>query len=331
MAIQTKFKSRPNAGEADLQPICDLLNLCNEVDKLEDEPYAAVDDTRRWLDSPELDQARDVRMWEDEAGRLVGLGIAWIAKEDDENGEVDSHLFFRVHPDARNTGLETQIIDWASERVREVGRERGKKAHLRSGLHYSSPEYIAYRRGILEEHGFAPVRYGYKMARPLDEPLPKPEFPEGFTMRHAQGEADIEPWVEMFNLSFIDHWNFHPETVEAHKHWLESPKYDPKRNLIAIAPDGTFAAFCFCWIDPEDNEKRGRNEGWIDILGTRRGFRKIGLGRAMLLAGMHKLKADGVDTAVLGVDAENPTGALRLYESVGFKVANKGATYHKDL
>ena len=67
------------------------------------------------------------------------------------------------------------------------------------------------------------------------------------------------------------------------------------------------------------------------MLGTRRGHRKIGLGRAMLLAGLHWLKAQGVDTAVLGVDAENPTGALRLYELVGFVVANTSYSYQKDL
>ncbi|NES22531.1 MAG: GNAT family N-acetyltransferase [Symploca sp. SIO3E6] len=67
------------------------------------------------------------------------------------------------------------------------------------------------------------------------------------------------------------------------------------------------------------NERTVSNEGWIDALGTRRGFRKRGLGRAMLLAGMQRLQAAGVDTVRLGVDSENPSGALRLYKSVGFR------------
>jgi ribosomal protein S18 acetylase RimI-like enzyme len=49
----------------------------------------------------------------------------------------------------------------------------------------------------------------------------------------------------------------------------------------------------------------------------------------MLLAGMRWLKAQGMDTATLGVDAENPSGALRLYESVGFTVRHKTAMYRK--
>jgi ribosomal protein S18 acetylase RimI-like enzyme len=132
-------------------------------------------------------------------------------------------------------------------------------------------------------------------------------------------DADVEQWIDLFNLSFIDHWNFHPVTVEARRHMLQHPNYLPERDLVALAPDGTFAAFCFCDINTADNERNARNDGWIATLGTRRGYRKIGLGRAMLLAGMHRLKADGVAIAKLGVDAENPTGALGLYESVGFE------------
>ena len=322
-------KSRSYAGEADIQPVCDLLNLCNDVDQL-DEGYLTPDEWQRRLDEPGVEKERDLRLWENAASRLVGLGQVWKNREDDGEG-VDGYLRFRVPPEQRGKGIESQIIAWGSERIREIGRERGQPAQLRTGLNYRTPEYVAYHQALLEEHSFVPVRYWFKMARNLNEPIPEPRLPEGFTMRHAQGEEDFAPWVEVFNQSFIDHWNHHPITIEEHRHWLQNPNYSPERSLIAIAPDGTFAAFCFCWIDPEDNAHYNRKEGWIDILGTRRGFRKIGLGTAMLLAGMRRLKADGMDTAVLGVDAENPSGALRLYESVGFYTVHKQATYHKDL
>ncbi len=326
-AIKTRFTARPYAGDSDLQAICDLLNLCDEIDQL-DEDYMTIDELRLRLNDPNLDKTRDMRLWEDQEGRLVGFGQTWIPKQGEDH-TVTGRLILRVHPDARNMGLEDEIIAWGSERARGVAQERGLPAVLHTGLHLSSPEYVAYRKPLLEKHGFKPVRYFFKMARPLNEPIPEPKFPEGFTVRHAQGETDMKPWVEMFNQSFVDHWNFHPMSVESHKNWLSSANYRPERNLIALAPDGTFAAFCFCWIDPTDNAHRNRNEGWIDVLGTRRGFRKIGLGKAMLLAGMRKLHEDGADAAVLGVDAENPTGALGLYESVGFQKVNSSAVYEK--
>jgi mycothiol synthase len=338
MPTQAAYKARPYAGDADLKAICDLINLCNQVDNLEDEPYATEEDLRLWLHSPEMDRERNVRLWEDEHGQLVGLVVLQVHPPRTQGGQgqagagvVDVRMYLRTHPQARHGDLDGQMIEWAIDRAKQGSSEYGLPARLGTELHLDSPRYVAYRQPLLERYGFRPVRYFFKMARDLSEPLPEPQFPQGFTLTHSRGAEDAARWVEMFNESFVDHWNFHPATVEEHLHWLSSSKYDPARDLIAIAPDGTFAAFCFCWIDPDDNAHNNRNEGWIDILGTRRGFRRIGLGRAMLLAGMHKLKEDGAGVAVLGVDAENPSGALGLYESVGFRKVNTRAVYHLDL
>jgi mycothiol synthase len=176
------------------------------------------------------------------------------------------------------------------------------------------------------------VRYFFTMIRDLSEPIAEPQLPEGFTLAHSTAEPqDVQKWIESFNLSFIDHWNHHPATVESHANWLTNPNYDPKRDLIALASDGTVAAFCFCWIDKDDNERNNRLEGWIDMLGTRRGYRKMGLGKNMLLAGLHRLKEDGMTHAKLGVDADNPTGALQLYESTGFTKLHTYVSYRLEI
>ena len=175
MTTQTRATMRPYAGEADLPAILDLLNTCDALDQLDDN--YSLDSLRRRLDEPPVDQAHDLRLWEDATGRLAGFGQLWYAPLSPADEVIDGEIYFRVHPGLRNQGLEDEIIAW----------------------------------------------------------------------------------------------------------------------------------------------------------GAGRGYRKIGLGRAMLLAGMHRLKAAGVDTAVLGVDAENPTGALRLYESVGFTPVVTNVSYRKDL
>lgn len=330
MNTQTRYKARSYAGETDLQPICELLNMCDAVDEL-DEGYATPEIWRMRIEEPGVDQARDMRLWEDSQDRLVGYAALWTRPGGDEPF-ADAHFSMRVEPGTRNNGIEDEMMRWAGERVQEVAAQRNRPARLLTGLHYRSPEYVAYRQETLERHGFKPARYWFKMARDLMEPIAEPKLPEGYTLRHTEGAAEAIKWIEMFNLSFVDHWNHHEETPETHVHFLENdPNYRKEHDLVAIAPDGTWAAFCFCMIDPKDNEVKNRLEGWIDILGTRRGFRKMGLGTAMLLAGMRKLKEDGMDTAVLGVDAENPTGALRLYEGVGFKKVSSTATYSKEF
>ena len=76
-------------------------------------------------------------------------------------------------------------------------------------------------------------------------------------------------------------------------------------------------------------ERAGREEGWVYVLCVRRPYRKQGLGQALLLVGMDILQQEGIEWAMLGVDTENLTGALRLYESVGFRPTKKFAAFHK--
>lgn len=313
---------RPYIGEADLQPLCDLLNACDAVDQ-QDDNYA-VDDLRAEFGDPRIDPARDLRIWQDADQRMLAFGQAWIQTSDDL---ADGYLYFRVLPEARGNGLEEEIIAWGEQRMREAGQEHGKPAVLRSGAWDTDDE----RHTLLTRHGYAVERYFFRMKRPLDQPLPEPQFPAGFTLQQTAIPADNERWVEVFNQSFIDHWNFHPMTVEAAAYWTKDPKYRNELDLIAVTDDNLIAAFCYCSIDSDDNARNQRSEGWINMLGTRRGYRNLGLGRAMLLAGMHTLKRAGVQVAKLGVDAQNPNGALRLYESVGFSVAFTNILYTKEL
>jgi mycothiol synthase len=324
MPTITDFTARPYAGEADLPALAALFAAAEAADQLDDHWDAA--ELRRWFTSPGVDPARDIQVWADSDGRLVGF--AWVGViSPDEATSVEGRINFRVHPTARSTDLGGAILAWASDRLRMIGQERGQSVELYARAH----ERDRYQRAVLEQHGFAAVRTYLRLACALDQPIPAPQLPAGFTLRHVANEAEVAQWVAMFNLSFIDHWNFQPMPVERRLHWLEDPNYRPEQDLIIVAPDGTFAAFCYCAIHAQENAQTGRHDGWIHVLGTRRGYRKLGLGRAILLAGLRRLQADGATAAILNVDAENPTGALGLYESAGFYQQFTLINYCKDL
>lgn len=318
----TTLTMRPYAGEADLEAIAHLINACEAVDLTDS--GTSVSELRQSFDDPSVDKARNIYLWEDADNQLVGLGHLWIPPADKV---IDGFLGFRVHPTARGKDLERQIIAWGEGRMREIQQEGGVLMKLRSSSRADQSERIA----LLERSGFTAERYFFTMERSLSQPIPEPQLPEGFVVRQMQGEQDIQAWVEMYNQAFIDHWNHHELTVERMQYELKNPYYKPELDLIATATDGTFASFCHCRINPEDNKRNGRHEGLIICLGTRRGFRHQGLGRAMLLAGMQRLQAAGVEIAKLGVDVENPTGALRLYESVGFQKAFTHISYVKEV
>ena len=316
------LSARCYAGDRDLDAIAHLINICEEVDRLDE--GTSISELQQEFNAPSLDVARDIRLWEDAEGKLIGFAQLSVS----EPGEViDGWLWFRVHPEARGGDVEAAAIAWGEVRMREESAMQGARVKLRTYARAEDCDRIS----VLASSGFKVDRYFCRMARELSEPIPEPHFPEGFALRQFPGEQDAAAWVEMFNQSFIDHWNHHDLTVDKYKHELAKPDYRNDLDLIAVADDGTFVSLCYCQISVEECDRTGRNEGWIACLGTRRGFRKMGLGRAMLLAGLHRLKAAGVATAILGVDAENSSGALHLYESAGFHNIRDSISYVKDV
>ncbi len=302
--------------------IIDLVKLNEPSGQLDDD--ILVGELQSFVDSPDVDKARDLRLWRDTKGNLIGFGQLFISEHNDE---IEGYLYFDVHPTQHDHTLGTEIFQWSEERLREVGQERALPLKLRS----KSRDDKSDRRVLLEKQGFTTERCFLTMACSLEQPLSSSPVPTGFTLKRLSWERDLKAWVELFNESFIDHWNHHDLTVATARHWLNNPYYRPALNLMAVAPDGKLAAFCVGYINQDENTRNGWNEGWIKLLGTRRGFRKLGLGRAMLLAQMKQLKAAGVEQVKLGVDAQSLTSATRLYQSVGFYPVNTWLSYVKEI
>lgn len=312
---------RSYQGETDLETIAQFYNDCEKVDQFG--YWISVEDLQQFYSSPGFNPDSDLRLWENNQGQLIAVAAVHrsISNEDPE-----CSLGFRVRPQFRDQTLERDMITWGIKRVREIFPQE-KEIKLRTGCRSHQKKRI----NLLEDCGFISDRYFFKMQRDLNLPLPQPQLPEGFVVRSVNPQQDAPAWIEMFNQTFIDHWNHHDLTLEQYQHHIKSPDYDPELDLVAITKEGKFASFCEGKIHSYDNQKNGRNEGLIHILGTRRGFRKIGLGRAMLLTGMHRLKAKGMEISLLGVDGQNPSGALKLYESVGFHKRHTAIDYLKVL
>jgi mycothiol synthase len=322
MATQTLIQPVPYRSETDLEAIADLYNACDAVDKL-DQGISPAELKEDYAD-PDFDLAHDLRLWWDRDGSLIAVGNVWRPTP---NNQVQGYLSLKVHPDHRYQGLEEQIIDWCEARLLEAAAGLNLPVQLDLGFYDTQDELIT----LSQCQGYQPIRYFFRMVRHLKEPIPEPVLPDGFSLRTVDSDQDAETWVEMFNQTFIDHWNHHELTLRDFHYYCSLSHYRADLNLVAVAPDGTLAAFCEATIHPEDNFRSGRQAGWIGELGTRRGFRRQGLGRAMLLSGLQRLQAAGMETALLGVDADNPNGALGLYQSVGFMPQRRRVILRKRL
>lgn len=303
---------------ADLPKIVQLLAACETVDQLESNRSLA--ELQRGFDNKPPNTLIGRYLWETPDGQPIGYAVYGIL---DRTDSCDAYPNIRVHPDHRHGTLEAEMLAWCEQ---EIYRLR-PNATLWAGARCDRTHYT----NLYESQGYQPVRWFNRMERSLADSLPTPQFPVGFIPRQLQGETDVEPWVEMFNHTFVDHWNFHPITIEDRRHHIQRPTFQPDLSWIVVDPTDTFAGFCTGHIFKDQNNRTGRQEGWIVGLGTRRGFRRKGLGRAMLLFGLHQLKKAGMETALLGVDSENPNQAQQLYTSAGFKTIQTSVSYTKEF
>jgi mycothiol synthase len=314
--------------EGDIGAIAALINSARRVDT-PGEPMGE-DELRRAFEAPRFEPARQVIVVEGPRlegmppGELLGYGrVAWY--EDEGANERIYTPRLTVHPGARGRGLEHVIVG------RLFGIARGNEARddiKRMGkatVDAGTREEVFYLCALWESIGLKQVRQYWTMARSLDEPIDEPQPIEGVRIRPYEFPADNLRTLEAYNNSFADHFDYHPESEGEWSHWVSGPFFRGDLSWLAEIEEeqGKIAGFCLCTVFEEENEMSGRQEGWIDILGTVRGWRRMGLGRALLLNGLHSLRSAGLDTALLGVDSQSPTGANRLYESVGFRIRSR--------
>jgi mycothiol synthase len=311
-------------GESDLRLIVDLFDACEQVDRIE--LSVSIDRLRVALAAPTIDPAKDLRLWEDAQGQLIGLSLSWL-EEPTETDLADGGLWFIVHPNARGGDIEAKMIALAELRIRAVGQERQAQPKLFTWSLSSQIDRIA----LIKQHGFGESRHFWNLSRSLHDPIPTPQLPTGFTIRAVDRAQEAQAWVDMHNQAFYGQWNFHPLTVESYKHRLQDPDYLPEIDLVAIDSEGKLASACYCSINPTHNTFTGRQEGWIVLLFTSPDFQRRGLAKALLFHALARLQALNLDIAKIGVDSRNAFGAGKLYESVGFERFRTNTAYVKHL
>jgi mycothiol synthase len=315
---------RQYQGESDLQLIVDLFDACEKVDRVE--LSLSIDQLRLALENPIIDPVKDLRLWEDAQGQLIGFSQSWI-EESIETDLADGGLWFIVHPIARGGDVEAKMIALAESRTREVAQERQGQPKLFTWSLSSQLDRIA----LIKQYGFVESRHFWNLSRSLHGIIPTPQLPVGFTIRSVDRAQEAQAWVDMHNQAFFGQWNFHPLTVESYQHRLQDPDYLPELDLVAVDSQGNLASACYCSIDPAHNTFTGRQEGWVVLLFTSPDFQRRGLAKAMLLSGLARIQALKMDIAKIGVDSRNAFGAGKLYESVGFEQFRTNTAYVKHL
>jgi ribosomal protein S18 acetylase RimI-like enzyme len=133
------------------------------------------------------------------------------------------------------------------------------------------------------------------------------------------------------NEVFLDHWGSTPKDEESWKTWFTGARAFRAGSSYLVLDGETIAAYVLGYEWEADTAATGVRELYIGQVGTRRSHRGRGLARAGLAKVLTEATSAGYQRASLGVDADNPTGALGLYESLGFVVNKKWVTYRLPL
>jgi ribosomal protein S18 acetylase RimI-like enzyme len=167
------------------------------------------------------------------------------------------------------------------------------------------------------------------MRRDLDVPLPAAELPAGLEIRPV-AESDLRRIWDADAEAFQDHWNSAQRTEADFEGWLAEPELDTGLWRVAWAgSDVAGSVQCSIWAT--ENEMLGLRRGWLDHVSVRRPWRRRGLAAALIVDALSGLQVAGMAEAALGVDAENPTGAVALYERLGFRATRTTLNYARQF
>ena len=259
------------------------------------------------------DLAADLRLAEAD-GRPVGYVRARWADEN-RGDRVHSAALF-VTPEAP-AGSFASLLDWVLARHLEIAEAQGSIDRPRTAEISTLLEPPG-ARAALETRGFVPVRYGFEMRRPTLDDIPDRALPTGIEVRPAE-VAQLRRIWEAEVEAFAGHWGA-AEDDGADAFW-QLFLADPLRDLSLwqVAWDGDrIAGMVRPFINPDENARFGARRGWCENISTRAPWRGRGVASALIARALRALRERGMTEAALGVDAQNETGALRLYQRMGF-------------
>jgi len=226
-----------------------------------------------------------------------------------------------VHPDFNGLGIGTALLGCLEERARaEIAHaEPGLRVFIRNAM--AIGDKIG--REIHEAAGYKPIRFSWRMEIEF-ESAPQPvRWPNGVELRPFDLANHDRKVYMAHEEAFSDHWGHAPHSYEFWETRMHGhDDFDPTLWLIAWAGDEV-AGYSLC--------RYRQGIGWVAMLGVRRPWRKQGLGMALLQQSFSEFDQRGEKVIGLTVDASNPTGATRLYERAGMKVANEYVFYEKEF
>ncbi len=303
------------ATEADIDAMLAVLHAGDVLSV--GEPDTPRDFVEEVFTVPFLDPATDIWVVEDRDAQVVACGDIHAV-----NPRLSCDAFVRVHPDHVGRGLATALLDTAESRARQRmdGAETTK-------LWATADPRDARAISLLEARGARHIRSFLHMERSIDDVVAGDDVPDGVRFRPFRPD-DRHDWAtfhEVLEASFADHFGFESiDLATFETMWTGFPTWDPSLVTFAEADDRVVGLVV-------SNVTSTSGLAWLSDVGVLPAYRGRGIAKALLLRAFADLRAKGCERVRLNVDAENTTGATRLYERVGMHVRREWLVFEKTL
>ncbi|AYG02955.1 GNAT family N-acetyltransferase [Gryllotalpicola protaetiae] len=263
-----------------------------------------------------IDLASDSMAAVTDSGAIVAYGLNVMGPNPETFVRVV--LEGAIHPDVRGRGIGRQLLQWQRGRAQQqlAASDLGLPGWI---LIWQSTDNVTGVK-LAELLGFRPARYSATLARDLATPIAK---------RETDAAVRLVPWDSALSLAaldahrsaFRDHWGSQPASEEMWNEMVTDEFYRADLSFLALPADDatTVAGYALTSVFAHDFERQGYSSSYVNLVGTRREWRGHGVAAALLANVLTASQQAGLEKVVLDVDVENPTGAVGLYESLGFQ------------
>lgn len=304
----------------------DLAGLLNEASIVDGRAqHQTADEIREEFVSHPVDLAsHTLSAWCGD--QLVGALYAYYLPSNIR--EVRCYLFGTVRPNWRANGIGRRLMEWGLERGTELLQGSGNDLPKYIRVDSSRTNTSSIR--LFERFGLEPIRYFADLRAELNGLMPATRSTFGFRIvpwdlaRNEEARA-------VKNAAFMDHWGSTPTLPEWWTTQTSGFGSRPDWSYFAVNDDDQIVGHLITHRFENDDSLLGAKYAWIENIGTLAAWRGKGVATQLITTALTKYREVGMQFAALGVDSANPTGAYRLYESLGFQPWREFVSYQREV
>jgi len=321
-ALPDGLTARPLRSE-DVAAVAALLAAAEQIDDTGEYPNA--DDLAEWWTGWRADPARDGLAVCDGCGLVVGYAIAFAPPTFRDCFRV--YLEGNVRPDQRKRGIGRALLGWLLGRGTAIHAERRPRAP--GALVVNVPGTVPSLESLARRAGFGPERWYRYMERPLSD-LPAVRPVPGVDLTPFTWDRDDEV-RRAHNSAFTEHHGSSERDVASWQSLFTGQRaFRPDLSVLALEGD-VVVGYVLAYVHEADTAATGVQETYLGQIGVLSHARGRGLASAMIGEALHAGARNDCRRAGLEVDSNNVTGAMRLYESLGFTATRTQVAWSRPL